>query len=105
MPPPAEMQVPGGVAPAILQERDRDRSGAEGGGDTQAARQGRINAFLVFVVGVGAIAGFLYGYDTGIISGALLTIREDFAIDHRMQELVTSAILVGAVAGALAGGW
>jgi sugar porter (SP) family MFS transporter len=105
MPPPAEMQVPGAAAPAILQERDRDRSGAERGGDTQAERQGRVNAFLVFVVGVGAIAGFLYGYDTGIISGALLTIREDFAIDHRMQELVTSAILVGAVAGALAGGW
>src|SRR4051794_3967456 len=105
MPVPAEMQVAGGAAPTIGRERDGSRSDAAAGKDTEAAGSGQFSAFLIFVVGVGAIAGFLYGYDTGIISGALLTIREDFAIDHRMQELVASAILVGAVAGALAGGW
>ena len=34
----------------------------------------KIPGFLVFVTATTAIAGFLYGYDTGIISGALLQI-------------------------------
>jgi len=61
--------------------------------------------FLYFAVGGGAIGGLLYGYDTGIISGALLQIKKDFSIGHRMQEFVTSAILAGAIAGAFIGGW
>lgn len=68
-------------------------------------REGGFTAFLIFVVGVGAIAGFLYGYDTGIISGALLAIREEFGLDHRMQEATAASILVGAIGGALLGGW
>lgn len=59
------------------------------------------DAFLLTAAGITAIAGFLYGYVTGIISGALLQITQDFGLDHQAQELVTSAILVGAVVGAL----
>jgi sugar porter (SP) family MFS transporter len=60
-----------------------------------------IASFLYVITGVTAIAGFLYGYDTGIISGALLQISGDFHLGHRAQEIVASAILVGAVIGAL----
>ena len=60
-----------------------------------------IAPFLYVITGVTAIAGFLYGYDTGIISGALLPISSEFHLGHRMQEIVASAILVGAVLGAL----
>ncbi|MBS0878966.1 sugar porter family MFS transporter [Tatumella sp. JGM100] len=59
------------------------------------------DAFLLTATGIAAIAGFLYGYDTGIISGALLQITHDFSLSAHAQELVTSAILVGAVIGAL----
>ena len=59
----------------------------------------RIASFLYVITGVTAIAGFLYGYDTGIISGALLPISAEFHLGHRMQEIVASAILVGAVMG------
>jgi sugar porter (SP) family MFS transporter len=62
-------------------------------------RASGFTAYLIFVVGVGAIAGFLYGYDTGIISGALLAIREEFGLDHRMQEATAASILVGAIGG------
>ena len=63
-----------------------------------------IVSFLYVITGVTAIAGFLYGYDTGIISGALLPISSEFHLGHRMQEIVASAILVGAVLGALSCG-
>jgi MFS family permease len=64
----------------------------------------RSGVFLLYVTVVGAIAGFLYGYDTGIISGALLHIRAEYQLGSRMQEMVASSILVGAVLGALACG-
>ncbi|GGF51522.1 MFS transporter [Azorhizobium oxalatiphilum] len=54
---------------------------------------------------VAAICGGLYGYDTGIISGALLSMTDEFGLNHRMQEVVTAAILAGAVLGALATSW
>ncbi|KAA9000665.1 sugar porter family MFS transporter [Affinibrenneria salicis] len=62
------------------------------------------DAFLLTATAIAAIAGFLYGYDTGIISGALLQITRDFSLSSHEQELVTSAILVGAVVGALSCG-
>ncbi|MGA1798848.1 sugar porter family MFS transporter [Sphingomonas sp. 4RDLI-65] len=54
---------------------------------------------------VAAVCGALYGYDTGIISGALLSITDEFGLSHQMQEIVTAAILAGAVIGALATSW
>src|ERR1700712_2342723 len=65
----------------------------------------RIKGFLLFVTATTAVAGFLYGYDTGIISSALLSISAQFHLEHTMQEVVASAILVGAIAGALVCGW
>jgi MFS family permease len=46
----------------------------------------------------------LFGYDTGIISGALLYIKQDFALSNFLQELVVSGVLVGAVLEAAVGG-
>ena len=64
----------------------------------------RSRAAVWIVTSVAALAGFLYGYDTGIISGALLKITAEFEIDHRVQEMITASILVGAVVGALLSG-
>ncbi|CAM5606381.1 hypothetical protein STENM223S_03775 [Streptomyces tendae] len=41
----------------------------------------------------------IFGYDTGIISGALLLLREDLGLS--IPAMVVSVILVGAMAGAL----
>jgi len=57
--------------------------------------------YMAVVATVAAIAGGLYGYDTGIISGALPQIAAEFDLSYRAQELVTAAILLGAVIGAI----
>jgi sugar porter (SP) family MFS transporter len=46
----------------------------------------------------------LFGYDTGVISGAVLFIRQDFSLSATAVEVVVSAVLLGAVIGAMAGG-
>lgn len=56
------------------------------------------------VAAVSALGGLLFGYDTGIISGALLYLREDLGLSSRGQEIVVSIILVGAMVGALGSG-
>ena len=53
---------------------------------------------------VSGISGMLFGYDTGVISGAILFIKEEFSLLPFMQELVVSAVLIGAIIGALIGG-
>ena len=57
-----------------------------------------------FIVAVASLGGLLFGYDTGVISGALLFLTDAFRLSPTLQGVVTSAVLVGAVAGAAAGG-
>jgi sugar porter (SP) family MFS transporter len=57
---------------------------------------------MVLVALVSAVSGGLYGYDTGIISGALLQIAPEFGLGDTAKSLVTASILAGAVIGALA---
>ncbi|XP_074576732.1 putative inositol transporter 2 [Curcuma longa] len=60
---------------------------------------------LAFSAGIG---GLLFGYDTGVISGALLYIRDDFSsVDRKtwLQESIVSTAVAGAIIGAAIGGW
>ncbi|KAE8719999.1 Inositol transporter 4 [Hibiscus syriacus] len=60
---------------------------------------------LAFSAGIG---GLLFGYDTGVISGALLYIRDDFkSVDRQtvLQESIVSMAVAGAIIGAAIGGW
>src|SRR3712207_2264410 len=61
--------------------------------------------FVNLAAAITATGGLLFGYDTGVISGALLFIRQDFApLSPFMEGIIVSTLLVGAVVGALAGG-
>ena len=56
--------------------------------------------WLVYTIsGFAALAGLLFGYDTGIISGAILFIKKDFSLTNFQIEMVVSAVLFGALLG------
>ncbi len=61
--------------------------------------------FVYVAAFLAAIGGLLFGYDTGVISGAILFIRQDFHLSGGAVGLVVSAVLWGAVAGAAGGGF
>lgn len=47
-------------------------------------------SFVYIVSLLSAIGGFLFGYDTGIVSGAMLLIRSEFVLSEFWQELIVS---------------
>ena len=59
-----------------------------------------LNGLMLMVAVVSAVSGLLYGYDTGIISGALLQIRRDFQTGNGIEQVIAASILFGAVLGA-----
>ncbi|XP_022861964.1 inositol transporter 1-like [Olea europaea var. sylvestris] len=66
------------------------------------------NGYVLGLTVVAGIGGLLFGYDTGVISGALLYIRDEFEEvnqSHFLQETIVSMALVGAMIGAAIGGW
>jgi MFS transporter, SP family, galactose:H+ symporter len=61
--------------------------------------------YLVFVALIASLGAFLFGYHTAIISGAVLFITEQFDLSIFEQEILVSSLLIGAVVGALSGGF
>ena len=57
------------------------------------------------IIAVILLAGALFGYDQGVISGALLGIQKAFAVGAIALEIVTSWVTLGAMFGSLAGGY
>lgn len=57
--------------------------------------------FFVLISLIAAFAGILFGYDTGVISGAILFINEEFALTHTNTSMVISVVLLGAFTGSL----
>ena len=55
---------------------------------------------MVLTAAIAGLGGLLFGYDTGIIAGALLFIKTDFHLDSFQQGLVVAAVPIGAVVGA-----
>lgn len=51
-----------------------------------------------------ALGGLLFGYDTGVISGALLFLTPAFHLTSTTAEIAVSAVLIGAILGAVVGG-
>lgn len=63
--------------------------------------------FVVFLTFVASISGFMFGYDTGYISTALISINKDLSnkeLTYGDKELITSATSLGALITALFAG-
>ena len=60
---------------------------------------------LYLVAFIVALGGLLSGYDTGVISGALLYIKDEWLLNDYMQGFLVSSTLVGATIGAISNGF
>lgn len=60
--------------------------------------------FVAVVAAIAATGGLLFGFDTGVISGALNFLKDGWQLSPSELEWVTSAVLVGAVIGAASSG-
>jgi len=52
-----------------------------------------------------ALGGFLFGYDTAVVSGAILFVRQQFSLTPFQTEIAVSIVLAGALLGAATGGY
>src|SRR6204780_4974876 len=57
------------------------------------------------IAAVAALGGLLFGYDTGVISGALLFVRQVMHLSATLQGVVVAIALAGAAIGAAASGY
>jgi sugar porter (SP) family MFS transporter len=60
--------------------------------------------YVILIAAIASTGGLLFGFDTGVISGALPFLKQSWDLTTGQQELVTTAVLVGAVIGALGSG-
>ena len=69
-----------------------------------SAGRSRVTLYITLIAAVAALGGLLFGFDTGVIAGAMLFIVPDFHLGPAQQGLVVSAVTFGALFGALVGG-
>src|SRR5690606_24105237 len=70
-----------------------------------AQGRGRGPVMIYFVAVIAGLAGILFGFDEGVIAGALGFLRDTFAIAPGAGGLMTAAVPLGALLGAVAAGY
>jgi major inositol transporter-like SP family MFS transporter len=79
--------------------------GSAGPGASADPRAGTRKRYLTKLTVISTLGGLLFGYDTGVISGALLYMKEDLHLTTASEAFVVSSLLFpGAALGALLGG-
>jgi len=72
----------------------------EGNADT--SKRGR--SYVLLITLVAAFGGFLFGYDTAVVSGAIGFLRSHFQLSANLTGWAASSMLMGCMAGAMLGG-
>ncbi|CAN6563143.1 unnamed protein product [Malus baccata var. baccata] len=75
----------------------------EGSGESHEAPE-RINKISVACAVVASIISIIFGYDTGVMSGAMIFIKEDLKIDDVQVEVLAGILNICALVGSLAAG-
>ncbi|KAM3870150.1 proton myo-inositol cotransporter-like [Diretmus argenteus] len=90
---------------SLIAADDEERSliAAPSGGDTLDLAA-PMPVFLYVLAGFSALGGFLFGYDTGVVSGAMLLLKKEMNLDALWQELLVSSTVGAAALSALTGG-
>jgi sugar porter (SP) family MFS transporter len=69
-----------------------------------AVKKKHNNTMVIGIAAIASTGGLLFGFDTGVISGALPFLKQSWDLTTNQQEIITTAVLVGAVLGALGSG-
>jgi sugar porter (SP) family MFS transporter len=64
----------------------------------------KTNKFIFFIAGLVSIGGILYGYDVGVISGALLFVRNSIQLTDAQLSLIGGGMFWGGLAGTFIAG-
>ncbi|KAF2364015.1 Sugar/inositol transporter [Trinorchestia longiramus] len=75
-----------------------------GGSIKSTTEQGGLTLPMLVLTLFSAIGGLLFGYDTGVVSGAMLLVRHDLSLTTLWHELIVSATVAAAWASALVAG-
>lgn len=68
------------------------------------SKEGNI-VYVCFISVVAALGGFLFGYDTAVISGTIGMVTEQFNLNAVTQGWYVSSALIGSIFGVLVAGW
>ncbi|GES78629.1 proton myo-inositol cotransporter-like [Rhizophagus clarus] len=64
-----------------------------------------VTLYVYFIAIVVAIGGFLFGYDTGVISSAMLLLEQEFTMTALQKGIIVGAVTLGAVFGGAVAGY
>ncbi|WP_276738203.1 sugar porter family MFS transporter [Pantoea septica] len=73
-------------------------------GQNSTEKLKKISIFIIMSIIISSVGGIIFGYDTGIIGGAIVFIGKQFHINDFMQGIIVSMSLLGAMIGALLAG-
>ncbi|THA24293.1 MFS transporter [Streptomyces sp. RKND-216] len=71
--------------------------------DAQGARPQHLS-HVVFIAAAAAMGGFLFGYDSSVINGAVVAVQDRYAVGAEVLAQVIAAALIGCAVGAATAG-
>ncbi|MER5173240.1 sugar porter family MFS transporter [Thioclava sp. GXIMD2076] len=77
-----------------------NNDGDAGASDAAGSHTKRLGSIII----VSTLGGLLFGYDTGVINGALEPLRHDLGLSAAREGFVVSILVFGAAIGAMIGG-
>ena len=97
------------INPDTKEPNNVDDSGSSNNNDVEAGAEPvrartKLTMYSVGISCIAAVGGLLFGYDTGVVSGALPLLEDEFSLSAVEEEAFVSAAVAACVVGALVGG-